>query len=269
MYKENDSAIRISSSNERSKSHLGTILAPSPAKSITTSKTESKTTSLSTTSTTTSSTSSTTTTSTSRKTTEKPQKISTKSNILSPDQDGIHAPVTTNSNNNSDIILDENPGVIEIRSTISTSFIASTTSTFLSSDLISTNEMTIMNATGVSFTGSMVEPTQRLTTKETTTKTTISPTTGTMKDWYLTPLVRRKGKEAWTGAWPSTKELPKNQRRDTACPFTYKNETRHRIKKWPDIIGIGAPKCGTGKLYSLIPKTNDPSLELICELNDL
>ena len=55
------------------------------------------------------------------------------------------------------------------------------------------------------------------------------------------------------------KELPKNQRRDTACPFTYKNETRHRIKKWPDIIGIGAPKCGIGKLYSLIPETYDPS----------
>ena len=152
---------------------------------------------------------------------------------------------------------------------MSTSSIAATTSTFLSSDLISTNQMTIMNATGVSFTESMVEPTQRLTTQETTTKTTISPTTGTMKDWYLTPLVRRKGKEAWTGAWPSTKELPINQRRDTACPFTYKNETRHRIKKWPDIIGIGAPKCGTGKLYSLIPETYDPLFELIGDLYNL
>ena len=71
-----------------------------------------------------------------------------------------------------------------------------------------------------------------------------------MKDWFLTPLVKRKGKEVWTGSWPSIYELPKNQRRDTACPFTYKNETRIRIKKWPDIIGIGAPKCGTGKLQS-------------------
>ena len=142
--------------------------------------------------------------------------------------------------------MDENSGGIEITSTMFTSSIASTT-----------NEMTIMNSTGVSFTESMVELTQRLTTQE--TKTTISPTTGTMKDWYLTPLVKRKGKEVWTGAWPSTKELPKNQRRDTACPFTYKNETRHRIKKWPDIIGIGAPKCGTGKLYSLIPETYDRS----------
>ena len=213
------------------------------------SKTESKTTSLSTTSTTTSSTSST-------KTTEAPPKIGTKSNILSTDEDDIlHAPVPTNSNNNSDIILDENSGVIEITSTMSTSSIASITSTFLFSDLISTNEMSIMNATGVSFTESMVEPTQRVTTLETTTKPTMSQTTGTMKDWYLTPLVKRKGKEVWTGAWPSTKELPMNQRRDTACPFTYKNETRHRIKKWPDIIGIGAPKCGTGKLYSLIPET--------------
>ena len=97
--------------------------------------------------------------------------------------------------------------------------------------------------------------------KETvTTTTTISQTTGTMRDWFLTPLVKRKGKEVWTGAWPSTYELPKNQRRDTACPFTYKNDTRTRIKKWPDIIGIGAPKCGTGKLYSLITNHYDSRL---------
>ena len=45
-----------------------------------------------------------------------------------------------------------------------------------------------------------------------------------------------------------TSELPVNQRRDTACPLTRVNETRKRVKRWPDIIGIGAPKCGTGTI---------------------
>ena len=45
-----------------------------------------------------------------------------------------------------------------------------------------------------------------------------------------------------------TSELPVNQRRDTACPLTKINETRKRVKRWPDIIGIGAPKCGTGTI---------------------
>ena len=45
-----------------------------------------------------------------------------------------------------------------------------------------------------------------------------------------------------------TSELPVNQRRDTACPLTRLNETRERVKRWPDIIGIGAPKCGTGTI---------------------
>ena len=45
-----------------------------------------------------------------------------------------------------------------------------------------------------------------------------------------------------------TSELPVNQRRDTACPLTKFNETRKRVKRWPDIIGIGAPKCGTGTI---------------------
>ena len=58
----------------------------------------------------------------------------------------------------------------------------------------------------------------------------------------------KKGAEGWTGSWPSPIELPQDQRRDTACPFTFRNETRHRIKRWPDIIGIAAPKCGTGTM---------------------
>ena len=30
----------------------------------------------------------------------------------------------------------------------------------------------------------------------------------------------------WTGAWPSTLELPANQRLDTACPVTKKRNDR-------------------------------------------
>ena len=56
------------------------------------------------------------------------------------------------------------------------------------------------------------------------------------------------GKEFWTGSWPSKHELAEDQRRDTACPYTLKNDTRQRIQRWPDIIGIGDPKCGTGSL---------------------
>ena len=50
----------------------------------------------------------------------------------------------------------------------------------------------------------------------------------------------------WTGAWPSTRELPRSERRDTACPIM--PVRFDRVKRWPDIIGIGAPKCGTGAL---------------------
>ena len=83
-----------------------------------------------------------------------------------------------------------------------------------------------------------------------------------MNDWFPTPLAKErpmancslgsyhlencKGAKYWTGGWP--KELTENERRDTACPLTFKNETRERIKRWPDIIGIGFPKCGTVKL---------------------
>ena len=80
------------------------------------------------------------------------------------------------------------------------------------------------------------------------------------EEWLRTPLAKDrpmaickskgncKGKKYWTGSWPSKSELPLDQRRDTACPYTLKNETRKRINRWPDIIGIGAPKCGTGLL---------------------
>jgi len=64
------------------------------------------------------------------------------------------------------------------------------------------------------------------------------------RGFYRTPIVSR----GWTGAWPLTSELPVDQRRDTACPLTMLNETSRRVKRWPDIIGIGAPKCGTGTI---------------------
>ena len=56
-----------------------------------------------------------------------------------------------------------------------------------------------------------------------------------------------KGAKKWTGGWPLALELPEDQRRDTACPYTFRNETRKRIKRWPDIIGVGIAKCGTGR----------------------
>ena len=90
--------------------------------------------------------------------------------------------------------------------------------------------------------------------KSPTLKTIVNNT----EEWFLTPLAKDrpmanckswqgkkcKGRKYWTGSWPSPSELPVDQRRDTACPYTLKNEKR--IKRWPDIIGIGAPKCGTG-----------------------
>ena len=85
------------------------------------------------------------------------------------------------------------------------------------------------------------------TTSTSTTSTTLSTTT-VDPEWYKTPLAVKKGDEGWTGSWPSPIELPNDQRRDTACPFTFRNETRNRIKRWPDIIGIAAPKCGTGTM---------------------
>ena len=98
-----------------------------------------------------------------------------------------------------------------------------------------------------------------------TTSSTLNSTTSTLRtilnnteEWFLTPLATNRpmanckswqgkkchGKKYWTGSWPSPSELPVDQRRDTACPYTLKNEKR--IKRWPDIIGIGASKCGTG-----------------------
>ena len=86
----------------------------------------------------------------------------------------------------------------------------------------------------------------------------------TLQDWFPTPLAKDrplascysksyylpncKGAKKWTGGWPPKLELPEDQRRDTACPYTFKNETRKRIQRWPDIIGLGIPKCGTGRL---------------------
>ena len=83
-----------------------------------------------------------------------------------------------------------------------------------------------------------------------TTTSTVARSTSIFQDpeWFKTPLAEKKGKEGWTGAWPAPLELPLDQRRDTACPYTFRNETRNRIKRWPDIIGIAAPKCGTGTM---------------------
>ena len=44
-------------------------------------------------------------------------------------------------------------------------------------------------------------------------------------------------------------EMPESEHRDTSCPVTpigrYEKPRRHR---WPDAIGIGFPKCGTGAM---------------------
>ena len=38
-------------------------------------------------------------------------------------------------------------------------------------------------------------------------------------------------------------------RRDTACPMTPKDRFKKNLEyRWPDAIGIGFPKCGTGTL---------------------
>ena len=90
----------------------------------------------------------------------------------------------------------------------------------------------------------------------------------TSEDWYVTPLAKDrplascysksyylqncKGAKKWTGGWPPKLELPEDQRRDTACPYTFRNETRKRIQRWPDIIGLGIPKCGTGRLWIIL-----------------
>ena len=43
--------------------------------------------------------------------------------------------------------------------------------------------------------------------------------------------------------------MPESEHRDTSCPVTpierYQKPRRHR---WPDAIGIGFPKCGTGAM---------------------
>ena len=97
-------------------------------------------------------------------------------------------------------------------------------------------------------------------TSSTSTISTLASVPNKTEEWLRTPLAKDrpmaickslgkcKGNKYWTGSWPSKSELPLDQRRDTACPYTLKNETRKRIKRWPDIIGIGAPKCGTGLL---------------------
>jgi len=131
----------------------------------------------------------------------------------------------------------------------STETMTSTTTTSTSTSTLSTSTSTLTKKTRRknTFKQAKTIKTTKSTSLKTTSTTTVSTTT-VDPEWYKTPLAVRKGDEGWTGAWPSPIELPQNQRRDTACPFTFRNETRHRIKRWPDIIGIAAPKCGTGTM---------------------
>ena len=52
--------------------------------------------------------------------------------------------------------------------------------------------------------------------------------------------------DGFTGIWPNEKEMPKKYHRDSACPF--RREDSRRISRFPDVITIGFPKCGTGSL---------------------
>ena len=54
----------------------------------------------------------------------------------------------------------------------------------------------------------------------------------------------------WTGYWPSNyDEMPLSEHRDTACPLTQVvHKSQPRKERFPDVIAIGAPKCGTGTL---------------------
>ena len=123
---------------------------------------------------------------------------------------------------------------------------------------------TVLKTTEQLLTSTTSETSSNTSTANSTTTSLKSMTisTKTLNEWFETSLAKDKpltkcdkanakkckGKKYWTGSWPSTLELPENQRRDTACPYTFKNETRERKKRWPDLIGIGAPKCGTGPL---------------------
>ena len=63
------------------------------------------------------------------------------------------------------------------------------------------------------------------------------------KDITINPGVR------FSGVWPMLSEMPYREHRDTACPLTPKDRFKKKlIKRWPDAIGIGFPKCGTGAL---------------------
>ena len=42
--------------------------------------------------------------------------------------------------------------------------------------------------------------------------------------------------------------MPLSDHRDTACPYTKLPKSK-RLERYPDIIAIGMPKCGTGKNF--------------------
>ena len=145
----------------------------------------------------------------------------------------------SNAKTSTEKLISTSTIIVQFATTTSTSTVSTSTSTSTKKSRQKNNVMKINQAKTIE------------TTKSTSLKTTSSSTVSTTTvdpEWYKTSLAVRKGDEGWTGAWPSPIELAENQRRDTACPFTFRNETRHRIKRWPDIIGIAAPKCGTGTM---------------------
>lgn len=57
------------------------------------------------------------------------------------------------------------------------------------------------------------------------------------------------GPEGFSGGWPKLEEMALSEHRDTACPRTPNDRFKKElIQRWPDAIGIGFPKCGTGTL---------------------
>jgi len=73
------------------------------------------------------------------------------------------------------------------------------------------------------------------------------------RDFVKTPLAQADTNDplvhGFTGVWPILSEMPLSGHRDTACPMTHtERSTKKLTKKWPDAIGIGFPKCGTGTL---------------------
>ena len=58
--------------------------------------------------------------------------------------------------------------------------------------------------------------------------------------------------------------MDRSEQRDTACPYTL-NFNGNRTERWPDAIGIGFSKCGTGTLHfldchsNIVIRENEPA----------